>query len=68
LSHTRRMGTCSNPQHARHIHIHPPQRLKGSIRRCDVRAADDYDEGEYREATSTLGAVALDVVKVCVCV
>jgi len=39
-------------------------RLKGSLRRCDVRSADDYNEDEYREATQTLGSTALDIVKV----
>jgi hypothetical protein len=42
----------------------PPSRLKGSLRRCDVRTADDFDEGEYREATQTLGRTTLGLVKV----
>jgi hypothetical protein len=39
-------------------------RLKGSLRRCDVRSADDFDEAEYREATRSLNRTTLDLVKV----
>ncbi|KIZ05819.1 hypothetical protein MNEG_2138 [Monoraphidium neglectum] len=38
-------------------------RLKGSLRRCDVRSADDFDEAEYREATRSLNRTTLDLVK-----
>jgi hypothetical protein len=42
----------------------PKNRLKGALRRCDVRSADDFDEAEYRDAVAALGAAAMDIVRV----
>ncbi|KAI8470006.1 MAG: hypothetical protein J3K34DRAFT_521690 [Monoraphidium minutum] len=38
-------------------------RLKGSLRRVDVRCADDFDEGEYRAAARDLNANTLEIVR-----
>jgi hypothetical protein len=39
-------------------------RLKASLRRCDVRDADDFDEEEYRAASRAVGEHAYAIIKV----
>ena len=52
-------GGASGEQSARAL----VARLKGGLRRCDVRSADDFDEDEYREAVAGLGATAMAIVR-----
>ncbi len=40
-------------------------RLKAALRRTDVRSADDFDEGEYRDASRSVGEHTYALVQCC---